>query len=61
MPAVRVNEEAYIGHWMEAINGDPRMVVVAAGAAQRAADWIRGRRPKAKDEPETETDASEAE
>jgi len=58
IPAVRENEAAYLGHWMEAINGDPRMVVVAAGAAQRASDWIMGRRPKAEAKAEPEIDVS---
>jgi antirestriction protein ArdC len=53
VPAVRENEAAYVRHWMDAIKGDPRMVVVAAGAAQKAADHILGRKhgnPKKEDE-----------
>jgi len=35
---------AYIDHWRQALTDDPRAVVVAAGKAQRAADWILDRR-----------------
>ena len=34
---------AYIGNWLKALNNDPTMVVSAAGQAQKAADYIRGR------------------
>jgi len=33
---------AYIEHWQKALKGDKRLVVSAAGAAQKAADWILG-------------------
>jgi len=33
---------AYIEHWKKALQGDKRLVVSAAGAAQKAADWILG-------------------
>lgn len=36
---------AYIDGWRKAIKGDKRMIVAAAGAAQKAADWIIGNRP----------------
>lgn len=35
---------AYIDHWRKALTDDPRAVVVAAGKAQKAADWILDRR-----------------
>jgi antirestriction protein ArdC len=38
-----VNSAAYLGSWIAAIKADPRAIVVAAGAAQRAADLILGR------------------
>lgn len=44
-----VNNEdtvAYIGNWLKALNNDPTMVVSAAGQAQKAADYIRGRMEK---------------
>ncbi len=34
------NSAAYIGSWLTAIKGDPKMVVAAATAAERAADLI---------------------
>lgn len=37
------NSAAYIGHWIESIKDDPKAVVTAAGAAQRAADLILDR------------------
>jgi len=33
---------SYIEHWQKALRGDKRLVVSAAGAAQKAADWILG-------------------
>lgn len=44
------NSAAYINGWMRTIKEDPRAVVVAAGAAQRAADYILGRTPDTGDE-----------
>ncbi len=35
------NSAAYIDGWRQAINGDRKMVVLAAAAAQKAADYIR--------------------
>ena len=40
-PATIENNAAYIGGWIKTLKGDKRLAVVAAGAAQRAADWIR--------------------
>lgn len=40
---VLTNSAAYVDNWRRAIKEDVRAVVVAAGAAQRAADWIAGR------------------
>jgi len=36
------NAAAYVAGWLKALRDDPRMVVVAAGQAQRAADWMFG-------------------
>ncbi len=33
---------AYIDNWRKILKGDKRLVVQAAGAAQKAADWILG-------------------
>ena len=43
LPATITNSAAYIAGWRKAIKGDPRAVIVAAGAAQKAADRIVGR------------------
>ena len=34
------NSASYIDHWMKALKADPRAVIVAAGQAQKAADFI---------------------
>jgi antirestriction protein ArdC len=44
-PATIDNHAAYIGGWLKTIRSDKRLVVSAAGAAQRAADWVRNVRP----------------
>ena len=31
---------AYLAHWAEALKGDPRLIVAAAAAAQKAADYV---------------------
>lgn len=36
------NSAAYIANWRNAIKGDNRLVITAAGQAQKAADYIRG-------------------
>lgn len=36
---------AYIDGWRRRLSDDPKLVVHAAGAGQRAADWIMGQRP----------------
>lgn len=42
--ATAENSAAYLQGWLKRLCGDKRLVVHAAGAAQRAADWILGRR-----------------
>lgn len=37
------NSAAYINSWLRKLKGDPKMIVTAAGQAQRAADYIQGR------------------
>ncbi len=44
VPAVIENAAAYLAGWIKTLKGDKRLAVSAAGAAQRAADWIRGDR-----------------
>jgi antirestriction protein ArdC len=53
------NSAAYLAGWVREIKEDPKAVVVAAGAAQRAADLILGRSP-AVEAQEDSTDAPEA-
>lgn len=48
-PVVLNNQAAYLAGWLKALKGDKRLVVVAAGAAQRAADWILGNRQGAEE------------
>ena len=43
-PAVIENQAAYLQGWLKQLKADKRLVVIAAGAAQKAADWIRGER-----------------
>ena len=39
------NAAAYVANWLKVLGNDPRMVVVAAGQAQKAADFILDRAP----------------
>jgi antirestriction protein ArdC len=39
------NSASYLDGWIKAIKGDPRLVVIAAAQAQKAADWILGFNP----------------
>lgn len=41
-PTVIDNQAAYLGGWLKTIKSDKRLVVSAAGAAQKACDWIVG-------------------
>jgi antirestriction protein ArdC len=41
-PTVIENQAAYISGWLKQLKNDRRLVVCAGGAAQKAADWIRG-------------------
>lgn len=43
-PAVIENQAAYIGGWLKQLKSDKKLVITAAGAGQRAADWIKGQR-----------------
>jgi antirestriction protein ArdC len=36
---------AYIAGWKKKLTNDPKLIVMASGAGQRAADWIQGYRP----------------
>jgi antirestriction protein ArdC len=41
-PVVIENQVAYLQGWLKQLKDDKRLVIAAAGAAQKAADWIRG-------------------
>lgn len=41
-PAVIENEAAYLASWLKALKADHRMIIVAAGQAQKASDFILG-------------------
>jgi antirestriction protein ArdC len=43
-PAVIENQAAYLNGWLKQLKEDKRLVIQAAGTAQKAADWIRGER-----------------
>lgn len=43
-PAVIENQAAYLAGWLKQLKSDKKLVISAAGQAQRAADWIRGER-----------------
>ncbi|MBL8879300.1 MAG: DUF1738 domain-containing protein [Phycisphaerales bacterium] len=43
-PVTLENQAAYLQGWIRVLKGDKRLVITAAGAAQKAADWIRGER-----------------
>jgi antirestriction protein ArdC len=43
-PVTMENQAAYIGGWLKQLRNDKKLVIAAAGAAQKASDWIRGER-----------------
>jgi antirestriction protein ArdC len=43
-PTVIENQAAYLSGWLTQLKSDKKLVVSAAGQAQRAADWIRNER-----------------
>ena len=43
-PTVIENQAAYVQGWLKTIKADKKLVIGAAGQAQRAADWIRNER-----------------
>lgn len=40
VPGMQQNQAAYLGSWIRKLKGEPRLIVQAAGAAQKAADWL---------------------
>lgn len=49
-PPTIAQSAAYLDGWRKTLKGDKRLVVLAAGAAQRSADWILGQRGPLRDE-----------
>ena len=47
LPVTLENSAAYLRSWVKVLKGDSRLVVRAASAAQKAADWLLGRKPNA--------------
>lgn len=47
VPSVIGNQAAYLNGWLKVLKSDKKLVIAAAGAGQRAADWIRGERGQA--------------
>jgi antirestriction protein ArdC len=45
LPETLPNSAAYLAGWLASLKGDARLVVRAAGAAQKAADWLTGTKP----------------
>ena len=41
-PRVIDNQASYLAGWLKTIKADKKLIISAAGQAQRAADWIRG-------------------
>jgi antirestriction protein ArdC len=43
-PTVIENQAAYLAGWLKQLKSDKKLVISAAGQAQRAADWILNER-----------------
>ena len=44
LPRTEGDSAAYLDGWRRVLKSDVRLIVQAAAAAQRAADWVQGRR-----------------
>ena len=55
-PATIENSAAYLQSWITRLRGDSKLLVSAASAAQKAADYIRGTSAKS-EETTTESEA----
>ena len=51
-PATIQNSASYLQHWIERLRGDSKLLVSAASAAQKAADFIRSTSPNSNTESE---------
>lgn len=49
-PKTITNSAAYIASWLRALKNDHKLVISAASAAQKAADWIRNEKAQERDE-----------
>jgi antirestriction protein ArdC len=49
------NNASYIADWLQALKNNPKMVITAAASAQKAVDWILGKKPQ----PTAESEESE--
>jgi antirestriction protein ArdC len=49
-PAVVSNSAAYLQSWISRLRGDSRLLISAASAAQKAADYILGRKEQLMDD-----------
>ncbi len=56
-PEQQTQHAGYIEGWARVFRGDSRVILRAASAAQRAADYIRGKRPAEETSPLAETEA----
>lgn len=56
-PVTVESSAAYLQGWIKVLKGDKRLAVAAAGAAQKAADWILGVRGTQELQPATEPTA----
>lgn len=56
-PAVLDNSAAYLANWIQVLKGDSKLLVSAASAAQKAADYIRGISQKSTSEAVGEAEA----
>ena len=54
LPATLDNSAAYLGGWARTLRGDSRLVVQAAAAAQKAADWLTSSNSQAETQQEAE-------
>jgi antirestriction protein ArdC len=48
-PATINNSASYLQHWIKALRGDSKLIVQAASAAQKAADYILGKSTKSEE------------
>jgi antirestriction protein ArdC len=59
-PPLETNSVAYIANWLGKLRNDPKLVVLAAGAAQKGADWVLGETFKTTEDAEPDEVEDEA-